>query len=131
MDSRIFGRSGNVFDRLAGYYSISCIGNPGCVNELNEDPMRIITPLAAAFLSATVAAPALADAPKVYAYPSKENYCPAGLQPVTISGVICCGTPNQTMTYQQVMAHPVVKKKRHVHKVRHVENCPEGVKGCF
>ncbi len=22
------------------------------------------------------------------------NYCPAGLQPVSVGGVICCGTPN-------------------------------------
>lgn len=93
--------------------------------------MRIFTPLAAAVLSTAIAAPALADGPKVYPYPSKENYCPAGLQPITISGVICCGTPNQSMTYQQVMAHPVAKKKRHVHKVRHVDTCREGVKGCY
>jgi len=30
----------------------------------------------------------------IYAYPSKANYCPAGLQPISMGGVICCGTPN-------------------------------------
>ncbi len=29
----------------------------------------------------------------VWAYPSQVNYCPAGLQPVRIGGVICCGQP--------------------------------------
>ncbi|WP_299561128.1 hypothetical protein [uncultured Sulfitobacter sp.] len=70
---------------------------------------------------------------KIYPYPSSENYCPAGLQPVTISGVICCGTPNVHTTYQQVMAHPVAKKKHHV-KRRYVHrtraHCPVGTKGC-
>ncbi len=62
--------------------------------------------LFSAVLGATllVAAPALAwsEHPSgqpasseiaVWAYPSKHNYCPAGLQPVTIGGVICCGQP--------------------------------------
>jgi hypothetical protein len=93
--------------------------------------MRIFT-IAAAAMAAMIAAPAFADGPKIYAYPSKHNFCPAGLQPITISGVICCGTPNQSMTYQQVMAHPVPKKKhRHMHKTRHVETCREGEKGCY
>ena len=35
------------------------------------------------------------------------------------------------MSYKQVKAHPVAKKKRYVHKARSVNNCPEGVKGCF
>ncbi len=29
----------------------------------------------------------------IYAYPSRHNYCPAGLQPIVMGGVICCGTP--------------------------------------
>lgn len=29
----------------------------------------------------------------VHAYHA-PNYCPAGLQPVTIGGVVCCGKPN-------------------------------------
>jgi hypothetical protein len=62
---------------------------------------------------------------KIYPYPSSANYCPAGLQPVTFQGVISCGTPNQTMTYQQVMAHPVQKKRRWYRY-----SCIPGEKGC-
>lgn len=40
----------------------------------------------------------------IWAYPSSANYCPAGLQPVRIGGVICCGTPTHT-GYRD---HPVV-----------------------
>ncbi|MFW2541402.1 hypothetical protein ACN2XU_02080 [Primorskyibacter sp. 2E107] len=29
----------------------------------------------------------------MHSYPA-ENLCPAGLQPVTMGGVICCGSPN-------------------------------------
>ncbi|KIN61657.1 hypothetical protein Z945_2650 [Sulfitobacter noctilucae] len=69
---------------------------------------------------------------KIYPYHA-ANYCPAGLQPITISGVICCGQPNQHMSYNQMMAHPVAKKK--VHKVRRVvrsarPTCLPGTKGC-
>lgn len=73
---------------------------------------------------------AAADA-KIYPYHASANYCPAGLQPITISGVICCGTPNQHISYQQALAHPVKKR----HKVRHVRrsarpDCQPGTKGC-
>lgn len=76
---------------------------------------------------------AAAGEAKVYPYATSENYCPAGHQPVTINGVICCGTPNQHISYQSAMAHPVAKKK--VHKVTHRtyrarSNCPIGTKGC-
>ena len=70
---------------------------------------------------------------KVYPYPTSANYCPAGLQPITIQGVICCGTPNQNVTYQQVKAHPVKRKMRkaHYHKPRPVAySCIPGEKGC-
>ena len=89
--------------------------------------MRILTPLAAGLVAAVLAAPAMADV-KLYPYASKENYCPAGLQPITIAGVICCGVPNQSMTYQQVMRHPAPKR---VHRVRAAKVCPEGAKGCY
>lgn len=94
--------------------------------------MRFISSFAVALTMAGIAAPALADAPKIYPVHSKHNYCPAGLQPITISGVICCGTPNQDMSYTQVMAHPV-QKARHHHtpRQRHVDTCREGEKGCF
>jgi hypothetical protein len=101
---------------------------------MRED-MRIKTALMAGFgLMIVGAAPALADA-KIYPYHASANHCPAGLQPVTISGAICCGTPNQGMSYQSVMMHPVKKKKvhkRHTHRVRAVStyDCPIGTKGC-
>ena len=61
---------------------------------------------------------ASADA-KIYPYKTSQNYCPTGLQPVSINGVICCGTPNQHVSYQSAMSHPVAKKKVHkVHKVK-------------
>ena len=65
--------------------------------------MRLTTAIAAAvgLLSAGLAGQASAE-PKVYAYPSSANYCPAGLQPVTLGGAIGCGTPNQPMTYAEV-----------------------------
>lgn len=70
--------------------------------------------------------------PQILAY-GGPNYCPTGLQPVVLNGVICCGTPNGSMSYQQMMAHPMPRKaarahthrkththmKRHTHTVRH------------
>lgn len=84
-------------------------------------------------LGATLLPGQLAAEPKIYAYPTSANYCPAGLQPITISGVICCGTPNQHITYEQAKAHPVQLHKKVVrhHTPRRVSNdCPIGVKGC-
>ncbi|WP_375175209.1 hypothetical protein [Pseudooceanicola sp.] len=52
-----------------------------------------------------MAAPAAADA-KLFPYPASANYCPQGLQPVQMGGVICCGVPNQSVTYSQYQAHP-------------------------
>ncbi|APX11023.1 hypothetical protein [Tateyamaria omphalii] len=66
------------------------------------------------------------NGPKIYAYHSQHNYCPAGLQPVTMDGVICCGVPNQHITYQRALAHPVKKRVRHVRQT----SCPVGTKGC-
>ncbi len=81
----------------------------------------------ATFLPAQVAAEA-----KLYPYHASANYCPAGLQPITISGVICCGVPNQHITYEQVKAHPVKRhnavKKHYVRSAR--AHCPIGSKGC-
>lgn len=58
--------------------------------------------------AALFAAPALAwtDVPVhpagapmlVHPYPT-TNYCPAGLQPITMGGVICCGVPNTSEVY--------------------------------
>jgi hypothetical protein len=98
--------------------------------------MRLTTAFAAAvgLLSAGLAGPVSAE-PKVYAYPSSANYCPAGLQPVTLGGAIGCGTPNQPMTYAEVKAHPVVHRHRHPHRAVTLRRsarvpCPAGAKGC-
>ncbi len=53
--------------------------------------------------------------PMIYSYETKHNFCPAGLQPITLNGVVCCGTPNQGQSYQQALRHPVVKKKKTVY----------------
>lgn len=95
--------------------------------------MRLITTAAttATLLVATIVpAQAMAET-KVYPHHG-ANYCPTGLQPVTISGVICCGKPNQHISYTQALAHPV--KKRHLRKHKPVysarAHCPAGTKGC-
>lgn len=91
--------------------------------------MRIATTFAAGLVLALAgAAPALADGVKIYPFASAESYCPDGLQPVSIAGVICCGTPDQSMTYQQVMRHPVRVAARAPKSEAKV--CPEGEKGC-
>jgi len=87
--------------------------------------MRIISPLAAAALAALAAMPALADGPRLYPVPSHANYCPPGLQPVTIDGAICCGQPNTNVTWYQMKQHPV----RQASYTRSYD-CPEGQKGC-
>lgn len=86
----------------------------------------------AGMMLATLMPGQVAAEAKIYAYQG-ANYCPAGLQPITISGVICCGTPNQSMSYQQALAHPV--KKRHVKKKTYRKRsarvqCSAGTKGC-
>lgn len=99
--------------------------------------MRISTAIAvAAGLCALGATASVADGhaahgPKIYPYHTSANYCPEGLQPVTISGVICCGTPNQKHSYQAMMSHPVKKvaKKKKVHRTAS-KDCPVGTKGC-
>lgn len=80
--------------------------------------------------AALMASAAAADQPRIYAYHSHQNFCPAGLQPVTMDGVICCGKPNQSMSYQQVMAHPAPRKHRprKVYSAR--ARCAAGTKGC-
>ena len=80
---------------------------------------------------------ALADSgPRIYKYSSSANYCPSGLQPITLNGVICCGTPNQSVSYQQAKAHPVTRTKRVRQRVRVRKAssrivCPVGEKGCY
>ena len=65
--------------------------------------------ITAGFGLLAMAAPAMADA-KLFPYPA-ANYCPAGLQPIQLGGVICCGVPNQGVTYSQYQAHPAPRRK--------------------
>jgi len=87
--------------------------------------MRILPFLAAAVLAALVALPAGAEGVKLYPYATSVNYCPSGLQPIVLNGVICCGQPNTSMSYQQVKRHPVQRAS-----FARRSNCPEGEKGC-
>ena len=87
--------------------------------------MRIIPSLAIAATAALIAAPAAAEGVKLYPYATNVNYCPAGLQPIVVAGVICCGQPNTHMSYQQVMRHPVRS-----YTPRRSYVCQEGEKGC-
>lgn len=89
---------------------------------------------AALCLAFAMFAPAMASAEvRIYPYHSEENYCPAGLQPVTIDGVICCGNPNQHVSYQDAMSHPV-RVERHAVYAKPVNmadlDCAIGTKGC-
>ncbi len=81
------------------------------------------------------AAPALASDVKIFPYSSSANYCPAGFQPISINGVICCGTPNQSTSYQSMNAHPVRKVVRARRSMAAAPAtrivCPVGEKGCY
>lgn len=56
----------------------------------------------------------------IHPYPSPANYCPTGLQPVTLGGVICCGAPNTSETYYNRAGG-----RRYMQM-----GCSEGQKGC-
>lgn len=56
----------------------------------------------------------------LHPYPARENYCPYGLEPITVGGVICCGTANTSEPY-------VNRAGRSAY--RH-SSCPPGAKGC-
>ncbi len=97
--------------------------------------MRILSSLTLVAAMAATALPAVADTMKYYPYPTHVNYCPAGLQPISMGGVICCGKPNTHVTYREMMRHPA--PATHTHYVAldkgevtpsHV--CEEGEKGC-
>ncbi len=70
-------------------------------------------------------APSQVEAP-IWAYKTSTNYCPAGLQPITLSGVICCGVPNQGQSYQSM--YPQAKRTYSAPRKRAA--CPVGAKGC-
>ncbi len=74
------------------------------------------------------ATPVLADGgPRVYAYTGVANYCPSGLQPISINGIICCGSPNQSVSYQAMQSRPLRRARRYVQSM---PSCPVGTKGC-
>lgn len=98
------------------------------------DKMSLKSALYAGIGLIALAAPAMAQEANIYPYATSANHCPAGLQPISINGVICCGTPNQSMSYQQAKAAPVMRKKIYrkptVRRARVV--CPVGEKGsCY
>ncbi len=80
-------------------------------------------------------APAMAGEARIFPYASSTNYCPTGFQPITINGVICCGIPNQSESYQSMKAHPVVHKVQVRRRVAAAPTsrivCPVGEKGCY
>lgn len=104
--------------------------------QLMRDMMRNLTRpklgiAAGVALVLFAAAPAMAIEAKIYPYASHENYCPAGLQPISISGVICCGMPNQHQTYQQVMKNLASGVRKHMPVNYNTRpDCREGDKGC-
>ncbi|MEQ9259305.1 MAG: hypothetical protein RIG84_09405 [Roseovarius sp.] len=85
--------------------------------------MRILSTFAAGALALLTAVPATAEM-RVYPVPTNANYCPAGLQPITLNGVICCGKPNTHVTWYEMKKHPVS------HARVATRNCPVGEKGC-
>lgn len=90
--------------------------------------MELKTAICGAFaLTVLGASAALADA-KIYPETRYGNFCPAGHQPVRIDGVICCGQPNQSVSYQSMMRQPAGK----VHRAKSAKRalCPVGEKGC-
>jgi hypothetical protein len=106
------------------------IGNVGLFAEqIMRIPMRILPTLATGLTLAVLSATApLAQEARVYAVPSKANYCPAGLQPVTIDGTVSCGVPNQSVSYRQNQRHPFPARTHRTYSAR--ANCVIGEKGC-
>ncbi|MGR3269338.1 hypothetical protein DU478_13230 [Thalassococcus profundi] len=65
----------------------------------------------------------------MHSYPTAANYCPAGLQPVTMGGVICCGEPNAGPYVNRAGGHKRVHKaKSHVYHAPRAY-APAGEKG--
>ena len=55
------------------------------------------------------------------------NHCPAGLQPVMVGGVICCGTPNAGAYVDR--PGKVRRIKAHTHRAAPRAYAPVGEKG--
>lgn len=88
--------------------------------------MRFMSILAVASLSAVPAMAAGTDPVVVYPYASSANYCPSGLQPVSVDGTVSCGTPTTDVTYQQATSAPRGRRSDRSWS----KNCPIGNKGC-
>ena len=69
------------------------------------------------------------DPNSMVAFPYKGvNNCPVGLQPISVNGVICCGTPTTTRSYvNRAGGHKKSRKAKMSHAPR--VYAPEGVKG--
>ena len=80
--------------------------------------------IGAAALTIMTTLPAAAG--NIYPVHTSHNFCPAGLQPVTMDGTICCGTPNQSVRYQSMMAQGSTKHRPRAQQ----SDCPIGEKGC-
>ncbi len=59
----------------------------------------------------------------IYPTGASVNYCPAGLQPVSVDGTVSCGTPTSEMTYAQAKATPYRRSG--------YSSCIPGAKGCY
>ena len=56
--------------------------------------MRLMPTLTKGLALALLAAsPAAGSDVTLYPYATNVNYCPAGLQPIVLNGVVCCGQP--------------------------------------
>jgi len=97
------------------------------ITAVGADMHFLRTGFFAALALAALGGAAFAGGPGIYAYEGTANYCPAGLQPVSINGVICCGAPNRAQSYQQAKQHPVTRIRSA--RARYDE-CAPGVKGC-
>lgn len=97
---------------------------PLCAKSFPALVMGCAVAVGAALVS-TVAVAGQNDPVNVFPVRTAHNYCPAGTQPVTYNGVVCCGVPNQSIPYRQAM-HEGAPRAR----PRAAEICPEGVKGC-
>jgi hypothetical protein len=106
----------------------------GAVPAMAQNVTVTATELTLTTVSVTVSTPnttvpTVAAGTKIYPHHG-ENFCPAGYQPVTISGVICCGVPNQNMSYQQAKMTPAPRVHKVKRKVYRQPDCEVGTKGC-